>query len=158
MSVKAKVYLGVVVFVGLAALGAGLFHWETEDLTRFIVYALIATLASGLKVSLPGITGTMSVLFLFILVGIVELSLSETLAAGCAGAVIQCFWRAKERPKRVQVAFNVANMATAITLAYFTYHWLRGLQTQTATLAFLMAAGVFFVYPSYKKKDILDQY
>jgi signal transduction histidine kinase len=88
----------------------------------------------------------MSVNFLFILIGIVELSLSETLSIGCSGAVIQCFWRAKKRPTAVQVLFNVATMATAIALSYRAYHWLVN-QPQSTGLAgpMLLAVATFFV-------------
>ena len=50
---------------------------------RFFCYLAVAVLASGLKVQLPGIDGTMSVNFLFILLGVLELSLPETLVIGC---------------------------------------------------------------------------
>ena len=68
----------------------------------------------------------MSVNFLFVFIGIAELSLSETLIAGCAGAAIQCYWKAKRPPQLVQVAFNVANMAVSITLAHLIYGRLSG--------------------------------
>ena len=46
---------------------------------KFACYLVAALLASSLKVSLPGIEGTLSVNFLFTLLGILELSLPETL-------------------------------------------------------------------------------
>ena len=67
-------------------LGFALSHWQSADLARFVCYVAVAVLASGLKVQLPGIDGTMSVNFLFILLGIMELSLPETLVIGCAAS------------------------------------------------------------------------
>ena len=70
-----------------------------KDLPRFICYFLLALLSSGLKVSLPGVTGTMSVNFLFILMGIAELNLPQTLILGLGAATVQIFWHAKKAPE-----------------------------------------------------------
>jgi diguanylate cyclase (GGDEF)-like protein/putative nucleotidyltransferase with HDIG domain len=47
----------------------------------------------------------------------------ETLIVGCAGTVVQCLWRSKQRPKLFQVVFSIANTGIAVTLAYAFYHW-----------------------------------
>ena len=80
-------------------------HGASRDPLKFLCYLIIALVASRLKVNLPGITGTMSVNFLFLLLGVLELSFSETMALGCAAVVVQCLDR--ERPAPIQVAFNV---------------------------------------------------
>ncbi len=82
MSLKARVYIGFVISLGAAALGHGLYRWDPHNLLRFLCYLALAIPASCLKVTLPGITGTMSVLFIFLLGGIVELNLPETLVIG----------------------------------------------------------------------------
>src|SRR5215471_11028679 len=79
VSKTAKLYIVLISTLGLAALANGLDPWKSADMGRFLCYLLIATAASGLKVSLPGMTGTMSVNFLFILIGVAELELSETM-------------------------------------------------------------------------------
>ena len=88
----------------------------------------------------------MSVLFLFLLAGIVELSLPETLIIGATGSLIQSFWHAKVRPRAVQVVFGVANVAFAITAAHFAYHspLLLGSFFQ-APIRLALAASVYFV-------------
>ena len=80
---QAKAFVGITVSLGIVVLGYSLWHWQSQDLMRFACYAAVAILASGLKVQLPGIDGTMSVNFLFILLGVLELSLPETLVIGC---------------------------------------------------------------------------
>ncbi len=70
------------------------------DLPRFAAYLLLAIPASCLKVPLPGITGTMSVLFLFLLAGTVELGFGETIVIGAASVIVQSFWHARVRPRR----------------------------------------------------------
>src|SRR5438445_10407838 len=115
MPTKAKVYIGLIVALGFGLLaGCLVFRAEFPDLPRYFSYLLLAALASTLKVRLPGITGTMSVNFLFILIGVADFTLAETLTMGCAAIVIQCIWRCKRRPRMVQVLFNVAALALSI--------------------------------------------
>src|SRR5262245_39038549 len=94
LSIQTKAFVGVAVLTGTGVLTYALWHWQSADFTRFICYLAIALLASGLKVQLPGIDGTMSVNFLFILLGVMELSLPETLAIGCTASLIQSVWQA----------------------------------------------------------------
>src|SRR5713226_7579270 len=91
--ISARVYIASVIALGGLALLQGLLHWECQSPILFLVYFFIALLGSGLKVRLPGIFGTISANFLFILVGLVYLSLPETLLLGCGSTLVQCFWR-----------------------------------------------------------------
>jgi PAS domain S-box-containing protein len=132
--------------IGGAALGNGLFHWQPAGMVRFICYLSLAVPASCLKVRLPGITGTMSVLFVFLLAGIVDLGLPETLLIGVICVVVQSFWHARLRPRPVQLVFSVANISSAIWISHFVFRWLAG------TAPFLeppfrlsIAAAAFFV-------------
>ena len=146
MSTKAKLFIGVVLVAGATILGMGAAHWNCADPFHFGAYLAIALVASVLKVSLPGITGTMSVNFLFILIGIVELSLPETLLLGSAAALVQYFWNAKGQTKWVQVLFNLCNMALAVSAAFWVYHAsIQHLLKNYLLLALTAAAGVYFV-------------
>src|ERR1700730_11387963 len=118
----AKLYAVVTVLAGLGALTAGLLSWHSDDLTRFICYFVIANLASGFKVHLPGITGTMSANFLFVLISVTTMSVPESLIIACTGTVLQCVWRSKSRPDAIKVLFNVASIAVAITSTSYWYH------------------------------------
>ena len=104
LSWGAKVFISLVVVVGTCVLVYGAVEPTSKNIAQFICYLLIAILASRLKVNLPGITGTMSVNFLFILLGILELSFAETLVLGYAAILVQCFDR--DRPSPIQVTFN----------------------------------------------------
>src|SRR5689334_23183336 len=117
MSLTAKLYIGFVLSLGAVALGHGLRLASPHDLGRFCCYLLLGIPASCLKVRLPGVTGTMSVLFLFLLAGIVELGLSETLVIGAICVLVQSFWHARVRPRPVQLLFSVANIVIAISAA-----------------------------------------
>src|SRR6201988_2145922 len=120
MSPSACLYIGGIVGLGSLVLLAGAMHPTSHQPIKFACYLLVAVAASRLKVNLPGITGTMSVNFLFILLGILELSFAETLALGCAAILTQCFYR--DRPRMVQVVFNTCATSFAIGLAYCVYH------------------------------------
>lgn len=122
MPLKARVYIALVAGLGLAALGRGIHPWESENLVRFALYLIVTLIGSGFKVSLPGIQGTMSFYFLFLLVSIVQLSLPETLVIVACATLWQCYWHAKTRPTTVQVVFNLASNFVAAQLTYATFH------------------------------------
>src|SRR6266404_2782535 len=98
-------------------------HWNSANRLQFVCYLTLAVLASGLKVGLPALRGTMSVAFLFTLIGIEELGLPETLVIACASTLVQCLWHAKRRPKLIQVVFNVASIAIAADICWRMCHW-----------------------------------
>jgi PAS domain S-box-containing protein len=146
VSLTAKAYITFIIALGAFTLWCGLLPWQPQDLPRFICYLALAIPASCLKVRLPGVTGTMSVLFLFLLAGIVELGLPETLVIATTCALVQSFWHAKVRPRVVQVLFSVSNLATAVTAAHVVYHarW-DAVVHLGAPFQLTAAASVFFV-------------
>jgi diguanylate cyclase (GGDEF)-like protein/putative nucleotidyltransferase with HDIG domain len=141
---NAKAFIGMVVVLGTAVLLYGAIHQSSKNIAEFICYLGIAILASRLKVNLPGITGTMSVNFLFILLGILQLSVSETLILGCASILVQCLY--PDRPSAIQVTFNICASAVSTALAYGAYDisLSRGVVTSRA-LALGLAASIYFV-------------
>ena len=144
MNAGARVFIAVVVLCGTSVLTYTVLHGASRDPLKFLCYLVIALVASRLKVNLPGITGTMSVNFLFLLLGVLELSLSETMALGCAAVVVQCFDR--DRPVPIQVAFNVCSTALAIAVTFAAYRFplFHRVVGNPSTLLF-MAACVYFV-------------
>ena len=84
-------YIAIITILGFSVLVGCLgFRAEFPDLPRYFSYLLLAVLASTLKVRLPLITGTISVNFLFILIGIADFTLAETITMGCAAILVQC--------------------------------------------------------------------
>jgi diguanylate cyclase (GGDEF)-like protein/putative nucleotidyltransferase with HDIG domain len=146
MSTRTKLFVGITVSLGMVVLCSALWHWQSADLTRFFCYLAVALLASSLKVQLPGIDGTMSVNFLFILLGVMELSLPETLVIGCTATLVQSVWHARNRLDPVKVLFNVFGMMTnASALCYVSYHWLEPRVGPNKPILLMMAALVFFL-------------
>ena len=146
MSTVTKLFVGTTVTLGMALLCSAIWHWQSADLTRFLCYLVVAVLASSLKVQLPGIDGTMSVNFLFILLGVMELSLAETMVIGCTATLVQSVWHVRNRLDPVKVLFNVFGMmANASALCYFSYHWLDAKMHATRPILLLVAGLVFFL-------------
>ncbi|HEX8811373.1 MAG TPA: HD domain-containing phosphohydrolase, partial [Terracidiphilus sp.] len=142
MRAAPRAYIAAVVLCGLSVLTFSVMHGQSLNPLKFLCYLGVALAASRLKVNLPGITGTMSVNFLFILLGVLEMGLSETMALGCAAVVVQCLGH--DRPVPVQVAFNVCSTALAIAATFFSYHfWLNRTFHNPSTLLFL-AACIYF--------------
>ena len=146
MGRKASIYIAVVALLGSVVLIAGAVRWQSSDYVRLVFYLLFALSASRMKVSLPGITATMSVNFLFVLMGILELHLPETLLLGCAATFLQCYWGAEKRPNPIQMLFNVGGMACSIWLADATFHFERaGWLASHFAFRLIAAASVFFL-------------
>jgi len=122
MSITARIYVYTVILIGACVTVSELIRWESQDLLRFVCYMALAMMASRLKVALPTITGTMSVTFIFVLFGVVELSLPEALCMGIGATLIQCLSHHRERPKPYQVMFNVGSIAIAIATASTVFH------------------------------------
>src|SRR5713101_1658857 len=121
MPILARVYIALVAFLGLASLAGGLWSWQCQNPSRFLIYLALSLLCSGFKVVLPGIQCNLSVTYLVFLAGFIQLSLPETLAMGLGSCIMQSFWHAKARPQWVQVVFNVASIAIAISGGYSIY-------------------------------------
>ena len=143
---KATALIAITAIVGMLVTAHSISHWHSDNLIRFLCYLLIATLASGLKIQLPGIDGTMSVNFLFILLGVLEMSLPETLVIGCTASLAQCVWSARRNADPAKVLFNVFSMmANAIALSYLAFHRLERFLGESTPLLLIVTALVFFL-------------
>src|SRR5258708_34896022 len=115
MPKNAKLYISLIIVLATGVLAASMaMGWHSEDGGKFAVYVLLACLVSTWKVRLPGMHGTMSVNFLFILIGVADLSLQETLVMGMLATLVQCLWKTRRRPKALQLLFNESAMALSI--------------------------------------------
>ena len=146
MPLKARIFIGTVCAIGTLISIAALGQWSPHNLTRALCFLAVSAIASALKVTLPTITGTMSVNFLFILIGIVDLDFPSTLIIGCTGSLIQCLWKSRTRPKPFQVVFNTSAMAVSVATSYYIYHsHLSGLPSDTNPVRLGITACVFFL-------------
>jgi diguanylate cyclase (GGDEF)-like protein/putative nucleotidyltransferase with HDIG domain len=144
LPIGAKAFVGLVIAAGMASLVGAAIHQSSNNIAEFICYLCIAVLASRLRVILPGITGTMSVNFLFILVGIAELSYAEALTLGAVSMLAQSLYPA--RPTSIQLTFNVCAGALSTALAYFVYHnTLANEYIVSRPLILCLAATTYFI-------------
>jgi putative nucleotidyltransferase with HDIG domain len=114
----------------------------------------VAVLASSFKVNLP--SGTLSVNFLFTLLGILELGLPETLLLGLASTLAQFFWKPTRRLQVVQLIFNLSQVTVCGAAAYGAYqlvsvYILHG----PGPLALLAAALVHFALNSLATSTVI---
>jgi hypothetical protein len=130
-------------FIGLMAIGSlfvlfqAFTHRQPVELPRFLAILALTLVAARFKVTLPGLSGSMSVTLPFILVSLMQMSFAETLIVTCSSVLVQS-WASGRQPKPIQVLFNVCNVANAIGLAYFAIHFGR-LQSFAPVAAVLVA-------------------
>ncbi|MGA9389396.1 MAG: diguanylate cyclase [Candidatus Sulfotelmatobacter sp.] len=120
LPVEGQVFVGLVIAAGTACLLQGTIHQNSKNIAEFICYTGVAILASRLQVTLPGIPGTLSVNFLFILVGMAELGYSEALTLGAIAMLVQSVYPG--RPTPIQVTFNICTGSFSTAVAYLFYH------------------------------------
>jgi diguanylate cyclase (GGDEF)-like protein/putative nucleotidyltransferase with HDIG domain len=144
MTPQAKAFIALVMGSGIAALAAGFLHASWPDAPKFVCYGLAILLASGLKVHLPAISGTMSVNLIVVLISIVELSPAETLVLGCVAAVVQTWWH-NQRLEAIHVFFNLGQIAVSIQLCYAVFHYSAGWLGQPMPLRLTATAITYFL-------------
>jgi len=140
---RAIAYVFLTAALGSWALGTALIHWRSHSLLQFGCYFAIAMFASTLKVRLPGIESTMSVHFLFILLGILELSPSETMVLACGAALLQSVWNTKKEPETLKVIFNVSMTANAVWVTYQAY-WFAAKNLNSSVAFLLLVVGTSY--------------
>ena len=140
----AQAFVVSVIATGSLCLLQAAIHQSSKNIAEFICYMGVAILASRLRVTLPGITGTLSVNFLFILVGIAELGYSEALTLGAVAMLAQSLYPG--RPTAIQLTFNVCAGSLSTAAAYYVYHnpWCNNL-IENRPLLLCLTASVYFV-------------
>jgi putative nucleotidyltransferase with HDIG domain len=154
--IGARMYVAGMAFAAFVCFSASFFYWHSSDPVKFACYLTAALLASSFKVSLPGIEGTLSMNFLFTLVGILEMSLPETLLIGLVSTLAQFYWKPARRLKLVQLVFNLSHVTVCGAAAYGAYklvaiHVLHG----TGPLALIVAAITHFLFGTAAMSTII---
>jgi len=143
VSVYAKLYIGAVLTGGSVCFAFAMRGWSGHEPLRYLCLLAIALLGSGLKVSLPGIKGTLSPSFVFVLLSMIDFGRAETTTVACLAATVQCFWHSKTRPQPVKFLFSLASVTMAVWIASTTYHAIAGRATMLLTVA--IASMVYFL-------------
>src|SRR5216684_7802385 len=118
----AKAYIAMIAVVAAAVLTVVAYQWIPENLGTFVLFFALAMVGSAMKIRLPGFKTTISINFVFILIGIALFSFGETVLIGLGGALVQSLWKTQTRPKMVQVVFNAACLTVCTAAAFWTSH------------------------------------
>src|SRR5512133_1856425 len=154
---QAKIFIGTLAATAAACVFAGASHWHPGDAVQLSCYLMLATVASTLKITLPGIDGTMSVNFLFILLAIMETSFAETLLIGTGAVLVQSLWKRSKSIQPVQLVFNLSQLTVASAAAFVIYRL--GISTvlhDSRPLAVMAASATYFLLNSIAVSLVLS--
>ena len=150
MGNTAKAYLWTTCLIGAGVLGAAILGWPA-GLTRpewleFGFLFVSSVVSAPVKVRIPGIFGTLSVSFVFVLLGIIDLGAAAAVVMGAASALAQCVVGTRKRPAVGQVGFSVAAVAISAWVGglIFNNAWLRAIEPATPVMLF-WTTGVYFL-------------
>jgi|SRR5437016_5794519 len=118
MTTKAKLYVAIMTALAAAILAVAASRWNPKNLRQFVLFFALAMVGSAMKIRLPGSKTTISINFVFILIGVALFSFSETVLLGLGGALVQSLWKTQQRPKPVQVLFNGACLTVCTAAAF----------------------------------------
>ena len=146
LAAKVRLFVMITGIFGVLVFCTSLASWESADVLKYAGFLLMAVFSSGMRVSVPGMPGTLSLNFIFVLFGLVDLGVSETIMMGTLVTLVQCLWSKERRARPAQLVFNTAAMATAIAVTEQIYHspWLSAqhmdpaLRLAIATLALFL--------------------
>jgi hypothetical protein len=145
MPSQAKAYIALVLATGTLVLLFAAASWSSANLKQFAIYLGLAALASALKVRIPGMEGTISPNFVFLLLGMVALPFSQVAVISLAAALVQSLWGSAKRPRLVQVAFSASTLVVSSSMAYkFAHLVLAGSATESAVVCVILAGSIYF--------------
>jgi putative nucleotidyltransferase with HDIG domain len=145
MSGKTKLFTYCVAVLGLVQLVCLAPGFEITDQTRFFTYLSLAVLCSLLHARRPFFKLAFSASLPFLLLSIVELSPSETVAIGCAAALGQSLWCPRTRSSPGRVLLDLGILATIIAMAELTCRVLLPASLDNPAPRILVAAVALFV-------------
>jgi diguanylate cyclase (GGDEF)-like protein/putative nucleotidyltransferase with HDIG domain len=146
MSMRARLFIALTAAAGIGFMVQAGMQWESTGTARFLFYVTAALLASTLTVRLPGVSATRWLSSLLVIVGLLELSYSETMIMACAATLVQNFWESKRKLPPGHTLFNLCNVtAVAVGLTYCSYLASGRFVLYSSTLTLTIAASVYFV-------------
>jgi diguanylate cyclase (GGDEF)-like protein/putative nucleotidyltransferase with HDIG domain len=143
MRTYAKLYIGAVLAGGMVCFAHAMSGWNCQHPLRYLCLLAVALPASALKVFLPGVTGTMSVSYVFVLLGMLDFSYPETMLLACLAMIVQSLWRTRYHPKLLQLLFNLASTSIAVSFGFGTYRLIGG--QRQVLLSVAIASTVYFL-------------
>src|SRR6266478_7132115 len=141
----AKAYIAMIAALAVAVLTVVASRWNPGNLGHFVLFFVLAMLASAMKIRLPGFETTISTNFVFILIAIALFSFGETVLIGLGGALVQSLWKTQQRPKPVQVLFNGACLTVCTAAAFWASHSVLALLGWSSLTAMMVLGACVYV-------------
>jgi diguanylate cyclase (GGDEF)-like protein/putative nucleotidyltransferase with HDIG domain len=142
----ARAYWFLVVAAGSTCLARsmGLWNVHEDSPVRVAIYIAAAVLASGLKIRLPGIFGTLSMNYVIIILALQDMSLNAAIIVAIASTLGQCILHTSTRPKWFQVIFSVAGIPVPVMAAQMALKSQRLLLLDHTGYTALLAASMMY--------------
>jgi diguanylate cyclase (GGDEF)-like protein/putative nucleotidyltransferase with HDIG domain len=166
LPLQARIYIGLTAALAMSVLAITVANWESPDLLEYGGFLAVAICSSGMRIAVPGITGTLSLTFLFVLFGITALTTPETVMLGAAVTLVQCYWNKPERARPAKVIFNVALMTLAVWATAYVFHATDAMGSSiepairmaaaTCTLFFLNTAPVALMMTLAERRSLIE--
>lgn len=121
MPLRVKQYVTVIITAAALILVSALATWSFPDPGEFTLLLGMAVFSATLKLRLPGVEGTYSLLFVFVVAAATLFSPVQTVLLASAGVLAQCVVVCSKRPTVTQILFNIAQAGVAARIA----HWAR---------------------------------
>src|SRR5947199_2636103 len=144
LSVPAKLFIGLMMVIGVAVIGRGALQFRPESMVKFFLCLVLTAVASRLRVRLPGVNGTMSINLPFFLIAATQLSAAEALLIACVGSIVQSLPRTGGKLQPVRVAFNAATVTSAVAFGAYAFS-VGGSAGWVASVALVSATASFFI-------------
>lgn len=146
MSLQALVYIGSVCVVGFAVLVDAINRTGVEPTLEFLLLLAAGAVASAVRVTIPGITGSYSANFLVLIYALGYLGQGQLLVVAAVSMVAQTL-RRRLTFHPLQLAFNVCSICLVTGLAHASYESsvLSSLLFSNPLLRLGLATGVYYM-------------
>ena len=140
-----KAFIGLMALAAAGTIANAVVQGQGWHPYLALTLLLVAVATSRMKVTIPGITGNMSVNLPFLMVSVIALNATESILIACASTIVQTLPKDGSKLKPVRVLFNVSIVAFSSGMAglLFHQHLLSGSWGSTQLLLAAITATLF---------------
>jgi len=135
---RAWVYLTVSMLTGVSILAATILQFQLKEPGLLGVLVALGLATAGVKISLPNVTGTVSISYAFVLTSMVLLGSREAIVIAALCALTQALYRPQAKVVWYQVLFSVSTLTVSAFCAASVYVTLTAMLAPSATRAMLV--------------------
>jgi len=145
LTVRARLFILGEAMAGLLVVAIALAQWSWSGAGIFLLLLGLSVATGAMKVVLPRVQGNLSVCYVFMMWGIVRMSLAETLMVGWAATLVQSYWHCKSKPGSIRVLFNLSVVSVSIGVGSLAFKagLVQGLLPNEIPRIFLAALAYF---------------